>query len=206
MGTAQRSEPVLKIGDNMLTFSFIIKFTRRWTHLEGFLISLGFFHLRIALETQATQIKALEAPIEIPKEMIQVAKAIEEKTKAAEGIGAESIRSRIMQKNFILDATKRKSLQPSNLASIPGWNEHFEPPKEHHVPHPKITGPLEKTFIHDFFGSQLMVGDMRIGGGLSKGRHRVEITQDQLRIDNIPQVVNQGELERIKDIIRASRA
>jgi hypothetical protein len=164
----------------MFTFSFIFRLTRQWTSLKGFL-SLGFIHFQIGWEARK----------DIPE------------------IQAHMIRQRMMEKDYTLDSTKRKSLQPGNMSvPIPGWRDRMiaPPSKQRIANHTKATPPLENTFIHDFFGSQLMVGDMQIGQGLSKGKHRLEITQDQLRIDNVPQVINQGELERIKEIIRESRA
>jgi hypothetical protein len=64
---------------------------------------------------------------------------------------------------------------------------------------------MEATFVHDFFGSQLVIGDIRIGHSLARKKHRLEITKNQLLIDNNPQDVNQGDLERIKALIREMR-
>lgn len=171
----------------MITFVFAVRFTAYLAKYKGFL-SLGFFHIRLALEHQKIgKIDAAQA----------------------------RVMARIPQ--FQMDMTKRKSLMPSNQVHVPAnWELVKGTDKESLIPHQTdptkrrvgnlpVTAPIPTTFIHDFFGSQLTIGDMVIGKGLAKKKHRLEITHDQLTIDSVPQDVNQGELERIKQIIRENR-
>jgi len=163
----------------MLTVILAIRFSLRFSHFKGF-FSLGWIHVRVAIE---------KAPVS----------------------HAAQIRAEVAKSGYVLDSTKRRSLQPANQKVIPkGWTD---PSIEADATKRRvatviapITPPLEQTFIHDFFGSQLVIGEMRIGGNLTRKKHRLEITHDQLLIDNMPQVVNQGELEVIKALIRSARS
>lgn len=165
----------------MITFVFAVRFTMNITKFRGYL-SLGFMHIRFAME----------------------------RLKPINQIEADEARKLARRAQYRLDAHKRKSLQPVNNIPIPkGWDAAAAKPKSQstkaRVGNLPVTPPLENTFTHDFFGSQLVIGDIRIGQGLTKTKHRLEIRRDQLTIDNVPQQVNQGELERIKQLIRASR-
>lgn len=93
------------------------------------------------------------------------------------------------------DPTKQKSLQPGNRRSSPEQNAK------------KLTERLDgASFVHDFFGSKLVVNNATLVSNLSRKKHRLEITGNQMFIDNDPYPINQGELERIKKVIRDSRA
>jgi len=163
-----------------LAFVFILKFTSYVIKFPGFL-SLGFLHVRLAVEH---------------KKNLSVLEANE---------------ARMLQRKpqYRLDATKRKSLSPSNQETIPnGWDVVSVPqkdPTKRRMSEYVLTPPIESTFVHDFFGSQLIIGDMVVCRSLQKTKHRLEISGDRLTVDNIPQTVNQGELEKIKQIIRESR-
>lgn len=69
----------------------------------------------------------------------------------------------------------------------------------------EVKKAIEQVFEHEFHGSMLRIGDIQIGGQFSKGKHRLEIIGNLLYVDNIPQTINSGDLERIKDIIRQIR-
>lgn len=159
----------------MITFVVAIRFTSSFQRFKGFL-SLGFLHFRVAFEYQKgmTTIEAAEA------------------------------RKMAIKPQYQLDETKRLSLQPANQLKVPqGWTEvRTSDPTKIRVSQVPITKPLEDSFVHDFFGSQLVIGDMRIGSGLPRKMHRLEITKDRLTIDNKTYEVNQGELERIKQLLR----
>lgn len=93
------------------------------------------------------------------------------------------------------DPTKQKSLQPGNRRSSPEENAK------------KLEQQIDDaSFVHDFFGSKLVVNNATLVSNLSRKKHRLEITGNQLFIDNDPHPINQGELERIKKVIRDSRA
>jgi len=114
---------------------------------------------------------------------------------------------------FMMDETKRKSLQPANHHPIPaGWDlvkaeierdaKSKAKQNRRHTPH---TPPMERNFEHKFFGSQLTVEGTKLIGGLSRGKHTMEIVGNQMFIDNDQVKINEGDLERIKDLIRKSR-
>jgi len=107
-----------------------------------------------------------------------------------------------------MDSTKRKSLQPTNRKKDESTMAmEGEKPKTRVSPPAPVqpTPKLEKTFTHKFFGSSLNIGDMKLFSGLNNQLHRLEITKDQLYIDNKPYIINQGDFERIKSLIRQSR-
>lgn len=162
----------------MITFVFALRFTAYLAKFKGFL-TLGFIHIRLAGEYQPRMNK----------------------------IEADEARKLNRRPQYKLDATKRRSLMAQNQIPVPkGWSEEIAPKvTKRRISNIPISPPIERTFTHDFFGSQLVIGDIRIGQGLTKKLHRLEINKNQLTIDNVPQDINQGELERIKQVIRESR-
>jgi hypothetical protein len=172
----------------MVTFLFALRFSAKFTKFEGF-FSLGFIHFRFSIER-------------LPLLNLGVVEA--------EKIHVEKVRDVIQKKQYVLDSTKRKTLSSGNQKKFSvSWDEvsgrNSTDSTKKGVNVPQVTEPLEQNFVHDFFGTQLIIGDIRVGKNLPKSLHRLEIIKNQVFIDNIPQEVNQGELEKIKSLIRNSR-
>lgn len=167
----------------MLTISFVVRFTRHVESFPGFL-SLLFVHFKLYSSS-------------VP-------------TLSSGQIAASEARKVIQQPAFRMDPTKRRSLQPNNQPPMPPPSVEVKPkplevePRKTQTAMP-FTPNLSASFEHRFYGSSLTIGEIRIGGGLSKGLHTLEITKDQLLIDSVPQNVNQGDLERIKEMIRSTQ-
>jgi hypothetical protein len=110
-----------------------------------------------------------------------------------------------------LDPTKRKSLSPGNSKVIPnGWEAVQELVPESAPVKPnapvKMTEKLKGEFAYKFFGSQLMLGDRILKGGLPRKLHLLEITtQDQIFIDGQPLEVHPKDIEDLKKVIRDAK-
>ncbi len=178
----------------MLCLSFVVRFTRTFESFPGFW-SLGFLHFQIKADTSV-----------LPPRRRSLTAGDLLKIKADSPTAAEA-RRLMEQPYYKLDRTKRKSLQPTNQANLPkGWDVELPTLEDRVTKKPmRLTPSLEQSFTHNFYGSTLMVGDVRLAAGLSKAMHKLEITKDQLLIDGHPQDVNQGDLERIKEMIRSTR-
>lgn len=128
----------------------------------------------------------------------------------------------------VLDKTKRRSLQPGTRATPKGYID----PNTHVATSPPVKPPapeeraqkarsvipvrhltdnekdaLNDHFTHKFFGSQLVVGDRLVIGGLSRRPHTVEITKEnRVFVDNVPFDMAQGDAFQIKSELIRSRA
>ena len=151
----------------MITIVFALRFTRAISSFKGFL-SLGFIHLRIAIERVRSE--------KFVKEVLA------------------------SKKDFVMDETKHRSLHSANQPKVKSNSPEIAMAHKPLVM-PKKTPPMETGFTHEFFGSELTVGDIKLCQGLTREKHTLEIEHDQLRIDNIPKRINQGELEKIKALI-----
>ena len=90
---------------------------------------------------------------------------------------------------------KKRILQPrGGMAPKPIFNQV-----------PKPTAPLDTPFQHVFFGRMLTIGQWRVVDGLDDAKHRLEIVQDQMYVDNKPYPANTGDVERIKNLIREAK-
>lgn len=178
----------------MLCLSFVVRFTRTFESFPGFW-SLGFLHFQIKADTSV-----------LPPRRARLTAGDLIKLKA-ESPTSQEARRLMQQPYYKLDKTKRKSLQPTNQANLPkGWDTELVKPEPRVTITPMpLTPSLEHSFTHSFYGSTLMVGDVRMAAGLSKAMHKLEITKDQMLIDGHPQDINQGDLERIKEMIRSTR-
>lgn len=177
----------------MLSISLIVRFTRTVESFPGFW-SLWLFHVKLIIDRSAVPRVKLSA-----RDLLKL---------QAERSTPTAHEARILRaKSFYqLDPTKRKSLQPTNQEGLPkGWDEAVARPDDLVKRPMPLTAPLEDSFHHVFYGSMLRVGDVTIASGLSKTTHKLEITKDQLLIDGHPQAINQGDLERIKDMLRSTR-
>jgi hypothetical protein len=117
----------------------------------------------------------------------------------------------IGEKVRVFDETKHRNRMPGNQKVVPqGFKTVFieEATTDSNVS-PRLsqvsTEKLKGEFAHKFFGSQLMIGDRILVPGLPKKLHLLEITlQDQVFIDGVPQMINVGDLEELKRVIRSS--
>ena len=153
----------------------------------------------------SSETKAPEAPIDHKVEDQPVVTARELRADAiAKG------RSRVAG-----DSTKHKSLMPGNsaLRGLPKILEDVMAPTQQKVEmrerisqmikaeQEMPTAPFKEDFSHNFFGSQITIGNVTIQN-LPKKLHILDITNDQLYIDGQHRPMHTGEIERIKTILR----
>jgi len=119
-----------------------------------------------------------------------------------------SISGAISNKKFIsIKGHKKKSLMPRSPDSPEAvyinkvWQD-----KEAGKLVKKRTPPISQPFEHKFFGTSLNINGRTLFQGLGRNLHRLEIIGDQVFIDNQPQAMNFGDIERIKEVIREARA
>lgn len=134
------------------------------------------------------------------------------KAVAESKLSAEVIRKdALLASKIVMDATKRKSLRPSNREKIPdGWEEVAE--KFITKPLPQNRSELSKkeaevvkddSFMHKFYGSQLVIGDLLVGTNLPVKLHTLEITKDnKVFIDNNPYAINHHDVGQMKVILK----
>lgn len=122
---------------------------------------------------------------------------------------------RAQKKHLQLDRTKRNSLQPGSQPLVPHEFDEIvnadqqqmrdkiaelqKAEREMYVP-----STYHADLEHKFYGTSVTIGRWS-RAGLEKRLHILEITQNQLFIDQQPQPINPSDLEHIKQVLQHSK-